>query len=69
MSPGLWFLLVMKNDDVTMWTKLSKDVRIMRFNNKNPRRSQSQANNSWPGQPLPGIAKRKQRRKEKSKEC
>lgn len=43
MSSGLWFLPVMKNDDVTMWTKLSKDVRIMRFNNKNQRQSHSQA--------------------------
>lgn len=43
---GLWFLLlVMKNDDVTMWTKLSKDVRIMRFNNKSP--GQVKASQQW----------------------
>jgi len=46
MSSGLWFLLAMKNDDVTMWTKLSKDVRIMRFNNKKPRQSHSQPVNN-----------------------
>lgn len=63
MSPGLGVWLVMKNDDVTMWTKLSKDVRIMRFNNKNPRRSQSQANNGWPGQGRNGKKGNKEGRK------